>query len=70
MNAKFRSIEYRDQDGDVVIRHAFLSDVDSENLMFDLIESGVTNVSITNLQSSTSEEIMAELDFCSKLLNS
>lgn len=45
----FRSIEFRDSDGDLVIKHGFMNDTEAQKLMDLLIESGMTETIIFDL---------------------
>lgn len=50
----FRAVEFTDPEGDVVVRHAMLTDPEAEELMRSLIEAGATGVSVYDLTSPQS----------------
>jgi len=45
----FRSIEFRDSEGDLVIEHGFMDDTEAQKLMDLLIEAGATETVISDL---------------------
>jgi len=59
----FRSIEFRDRDGDTVVHHGFMDDLGAEKLVTQLIESGATEVMICDLtpDESTSVKLHNEI---------
>lgn len=53
----FRSIEFRDEEGDLVIGHRFMDDVEAEEFMQRLINSGATEATICDLTPDESASV-------------
>lgn len=54
----FRSIEFRDNEGELVIRHGFMDDSEAEKLMTRLCEAGATEAQICDLTPMSTREVL------------
>lgn len=55
----FRSIEFRDHEGELVVKHGFMDDAEAIALMENLTQAGATEATICNLAPPSVQEVLA-----------